>query len=486
MSLVIASCADDGYNDDESWNSSVKNSQLSNPSEITYTKTSTSDTEKTIVFSWNVVHGAGGYLVSLYDVSNPAKTLPVVTDSLIDRCSVAFVLPNEYNYELSLRTLGNKKLGNKDAAEASIQKFDTYLPSMAIPAGSEISSWLANNLVDSDAEQGFVLEAGANYTLTSYADFRLNVVEFRGNKNNAPTITVSDSGCFVTQAGLKIRDLNIDCTDATRVGLITLSDNPDANISTEALGYKALGANQDGFVIQKPVVYQNCLIKNLPNSLLYGNKTNWSLCDFRVVDCIVQMANNDTKPVINLVGASNGLIQKLTISNSTFYNTVRNENECYFLRFSNQSNAQPKKIFGNANNYLEWSITNSSFLRTNPKKDFANNLGNTQNAGQIWIKVTDCVFFDVYRLYQILQSQWVKTTENNFMSYSDFCTPTTTDYGPAGRTDQNGNFYTTLDETPEFDEADLKVLDFSKENGGVSLAPKGLAQQNKSGDPRWY
>ena len=72
------------------------------------------------------------------------------------------------------------------------------------------------------------------------------------------------------------------------------------------------------------------------------------------------------------------------------------------------------------------------------------------------------------------------------MSYSADCSPQTTDFGPSGRTDQYGNFYTTRDEAVEFNDADLKPLDFSKPNAGLSLAPAGLAAAAKAGDPRWY
>lgn len=485
LALFLTACADEGYDTDEHWVSDTQNSVLTSP-QVTISKTSTSDTEKTVVIAWPVVHGAKGYLLNVTDVTNPAQHVAVVTDSLIDRCTVALVLPNEMNYELSLLTVANEALGNKNPDAATVTKFDTYVPSVTIPAGAEISAWVAEHLTDSEEEQGITLEAGQTYQLDGTADFRLNTMEFRGDKNNAPTIIVGENGCFVTQGGLKIRDLNIDCSNAKMTGLLCLSAEPDESISTEALGYKKVEANQDGFVIQKTVAFQNCRIKNLPNSLLYGNGKNWSLCDFRVLDCIVQMANSGSKPVLNLTGGSNGLIQKMSLQNTTFYNTVKNETECYFMRFSNSSNAQPKKIFGTPNNFLEYTIDHCSFVRTNPKKDFANNMPNTQNGDKLWIKVTDCVFFDVFRLYQLLQSQWVKTTTGNYMSYSDFCDPQTTDFGPSGRTDQSGNFYTTLDETPEFDDAQLLPLDLSKANGGVNIAPKGMSAAAKSGDPRWY
>ena len=111
---------------------------------------------------------------------------------------------------------------------------------------------------------------------------------------------------------------------------------------------------------------------------------------------------------------------------------------------------------------------------------------NTQNNKQLWIKIDNTVFYDVYRLYQFIQSQWIKTTTNNFMSYSPDCTPQTTDFGPGGRTDQFGNFYTTKDETQEISDSALQPLDFSKANGGVNLQPAGLAGAAKAGDPRWY
>lgn len=484
--LTLAACADDGFDDKETWSSGVKDSQMTAPTEIQCSKTSLSDTEKKVEFSWKVVMGAAGYKVNVKDVSTPEQPKVVIADTIIDRCSFSVILPIETNFELSLLTLGNKQLNNKDAQEAYTIKFDTYLPSTTIPAGAELSSWLAENLVDSDVEQGLALEPGANYTLDTIADFRLNMVELRGDKGNAPTITLGQNGYFSTQGGLKIRDIKIDCTNSTFGGLLTMNSEPDASLSTEALGYKEAGANQDGFVIQKPVIFQNCVISNLPKSLLWGNGQNWSLADLRIQDCIIQMNSTSTKPFIDLTGASNGLIQKFLVSNTTIYNSDPTPVDRYFIRFSNASNAQPRKVFGNTNNFLEWTIERSSFVRTNPRKDLANNLPNTQNNGLLWIKITDCVFFDVYRLYGMIQSQWVKTTEGNFISYSDICPPSSTDYGPTGRTDQNGNFYSTLDETPEFDEEQLVPIDLTLPNGGVNLAPKGLAFDAKSGDPRWY
>lgn len=498
---MLVSCVD-GYDDEPLFESDVRNTQLSSPSldKSCFATISTSSGEK-VQMTWPLVHGAGGYLVNVAIQSGDTQT-PVITDSVVDGVSVTFDKYEDTKYVTSVRTLGNEKYNNTDATDATSFVFSTMVEGVSIPAGADvaqfINSYIAQHKAEMDEamaadpnnyEMAFEMEAGQKYTLNEPVDFGLYPITFRSaDKVNRATLTLGENGYITTQAGLKVKFINFDCTMMPKaMGLITLGATPDASISTEALGYKALGANQDGFVIQKPVVLQECWVKNLPATLIYGNAKPWSISDLRIKDCIIQAANAaNTTPWINLTGSTNGLIQKLTMENTTFLNTEKNEKEQYFLRYSNSSNAQPRKIYGNTNNFLEYTISNCSFLKTNPKKDFANNMPNTQNGKLLWIKVENTVFYDVYRLYQLIQSQWVKTTTNNFMSYSADCSPQTTDFGPGGRTDQYGNFYTTRDEAVEFNDADLKPLDFSKPNAGLSLAPAGLAAAAKAGDPRWY
>ena len=115
--------------------------------------------------------------------------------------------------------------------------------------------------------------------------------------------------------------------------------NPVYNIPQ---GYDKDEANQDGYIINKPVIIQECNIKNLQNSLLYGNKKPWTLRDFRITDCIVQMNNAGSNGVINLYGAT-GTIKDMTIKNSTFYNLVKNSS-AYFIRYQNNSNILARVI----------------------------------------------------------------------------------------------------------------------------------------------
>lgn len=499
--FVFSSCAD-GSDIQGQFTSDVRNTQLQSP-EIDKTCFSTvtmADGSENVKFTWPLVKGAGGYKVSVgLNTGNGVE--PLITDSIVDGFNVIFPKYEDSKYDISVLALGNAELNNKEAQSATLYTYSTMISGVDVPAGdiaTFINGYIAEHKAEIEAsiaddpnnyELGFTLQEGGSYTMNDVVDFGLYPVTLQGaDKVKRPTVTIGEAGYIMTQAGLKVKFINFDATNMPKkMGLITLGAVPDASISTEALGFKALGANQDGFVIMKPVVIQECWVKNLPATFLYGNGKNWSLTDFRIKNCIFQAANaGNTTPWINMTGASNGLIQKMTIENSTFYNSEKNEAEQYFIRYSNSSNAQPKKIFGDTNNFLEYTIKSSSFIRTNPKKDFANNMPNTQNGGKLWVSVTNCVFFDTFRLYQFLQSQWVKTTTGNFMSYSDLCSPQSTDYGPGGRTDNNGNFYTTLDESAEYTDAQLKPLDLTKPNGGVNLTPSGLSAAAKSGDPRWY
>lgn len=499
--LLTTACAD-GYDDEAQFESDVHGTVLTSPAldKSCFSTVNTPSGEQ-VQMTWPLVKGAGGYLVNVA-IENGGTQTPLVADSLVDGVSVTFPKAEDTKYITSVRAMGNAKLGNSDATEATQYLFSTMVEGVSVPEGQDVAafvnSYIAQHRSEMEAaqaedpnnyEMAFELAPGKHYTLSAPADFGLFPVTLRsGDKVNRATVTVGAEGYLTTQAGLKVKFLNFDCTDMPKtLGLITLGAEPDASISTEALGYKALGANQDGFVIEKPVVVQECWVKNLPATLLSGHKKNWSLRDFRVKDCIVQTANIDgTTPWIDLTGASNGLIQKLTLEHSTFYNSEVCTAEQYFLRFSNSSNAQPKKIFGNNDNFLEYTVDGCSFLRTNPKKDFANNMPNTQNTNLLWIKVLNSTFYDVFRLYQLIQSQWVKTTTGNFISYTSACSPQSNDYGPAGRKDQYGNFYSTLDETPEYSDAALLPLDLTKPNGGVNLKPAGLAAAAGAGDPRWY
>ena len=392
---------------------------------------------------------------------------------------LTFKKREDTKYEVSIKALGNEKMNNKEAEMPTLYTYSTLVPAQAIPVGQEIGEYINSHLIPSDAEQGFELEAGQTYYLNTLIDFGLNTVTFRGDKVNRPIVIVGKEGGIMTQGGLKLKFINFDCTEmTTEIGLLGLGKNPDSSLSTEALGYKAAGANQDGYVINNPVIIQECMIKNLKNSLLYGNKKPWSLRDFRVVDCIVQLNNSGSNSILNLYGANptNGLIKNLTVRNSTFVNIVKNSSG-YFIRYANSSNAQPKKIFGDNDNSMNLTFESNTLCKTMSNKDFGNNMPNTNTITTI---LKNNIFYDVFRVYQHANTQGPRTFLNNTIWGVDGGTPNSNDTG--GRKDSNGNPIAT-EENPGFTEP-FSELNLDLPNGGLSLKPTGTISST-IGDPRW-
>ncbi|WP_321480012.1 DUF4992 family lipoprotein [uncultured Bacteroides sp.] len=477
--LLGVSCAD-GISDSERFSGGVINTQLESPNAdgFSFTVLARTDGSEGVKMTWPVVYGAGGYLLNVTNVDSPLAPIVLVKDSFIDGCSVIFDTKEDTNYKISIKALGNEMLNNKTAESATTLAFSTLIPAVTIPEGRDIAEFIKANLQVSDTEQGFELQGGKTYTLNSVVDFGLNTITFRGDKFNRPIVIVGSEGGLMTQGGLKVKFINFDCTEMIQTGVLTLSDNPSETISTTALGYKEkAGANQDGYVIEKPVIFQDCNFKNVKNSILYGNKKNWSLRDFRINNCILQLNNSGSKPVINLYGGRNGLIKELTIKKSTFYNLSDNSS-AYFIRYSNSSNAQPKKIFGKAEDSSTFTISYNTFCKTMNGKDFANNMANTKS---LVFNVDHNIFYDTYRINKLLSSQAKRYTEGNTI----FGVKKSVDSGDTGKKDTQGNPYAML-EDPNFSGPIDMAFDLSQPHGGVNFKTSApVASENKSGDPRW-
>lgn len=477
--LLVSSCAQDGF-DDESWHSDVADSRLESPAAEDITIEASADGSQTVI-SWPVVHGAGGYQCSVMDVTDADEPVAVsnMQDSIVDRCQIVVARVEDHNYTFSIKTVGNRELGNSDAEETTTVTFDSYLPAYAtIPSGTDIYEYFQSNPLPEDQDDIIVynLAVGGNYTVSNVVDLGDRNVMLRAAGENA-TIAFADGACFTFGNGFKLQNVNIDFTGNTADALLLLSGTPSAAQSTEALGYKAKGGSQDGYVMTNPVQLKNVNVKNLQKSLVYGNKQNWTLLNLIIDNCIVQLDNGDnSKGVIALDGASNGLIQNLNITNSTFFNLKEN-NSAYFLRYSNSSNSDPGKVLGTgASSTL--SISHCTFANTYTGKDFGNNIRNANNMN---IVLTDNIFYDVFRIYQFVQTNAVRTTTNNYIWWVN----TSKQSNDTSRTDSNGNPICT-EADPGFPVIeDLQPLDFGALNCGADFTPTGVPADNKAGDPRW-
>lgn len=476
MGLVMSSCAE-GCDDNERFNAGVSNSQLESPvlDPNTFTTQINADGSESLVVSWPVVFGAGGYLANVTDVTNPANPTYVVHDSVIDGCRFAFPIFVDSKYEISVNTLGNEKLNNIASQTPAIAMFSTFLPAETIPENQEISTFINKFLEGSDKkdEIAFELIAGKSYTLTGEVNLDLIPVTIRGDKYNRPFVAISEQGCIVTQAGLKIKDINFDCGAAEQHSFIKLSGTPSESITTEALGFKALGANQNCYVIMSPISIESCNFRNLPESILWGNKQPYALFAFSITDCIVQMNNATSSTFINLWDSSitSGTLKTMVLKNSTFYNLVEN-NSAYFFRYANPSSADPQKIFGTGATSTH-TIEHCTFDRTFSGKDFANNMPTVNRFEVVW---KSNIFYDVFRIYQYIRSTSVPTTMENNVVWGNFAgIPNNNDLKYAENVD------------PNFVGPTLQEFNLDEAKGGVNFRPQeSTCVANKIGDPRWF
>lgn len=474
MGLVMSSCAE-GCDDDERFNAGVSNTQLESPvlDPNTFKTQINADGSESVEVSWPVVFGAGGYLANVQDVTNPANPTYLIHDSVIDGCHFSFPRYVDTKYEITVSTLGNEQLNNTGSQTPAIAEYSTFLPATVIPRGQEISQFIAANLQASEEEVAFELEAGQSYTLTGEVNFDLTPITLRGDKYNRPFVAISGEGCLVTQAGLKIKNINFDCSAAEQQSFIKLSSEPSESISTEALGFKALGANQNCFVIMGQIAVESCNFRNLPASILWGNKKPYALNDFRITDCIVQMNNASSATFINLWDSSisTGTLKTMVLKNSTFYNLVEN-NSAYFFRYANPSSADPQKIFGTGATSTH-TMDHCTFDRTFSGKDFANNMPTVNRFEVVW---KDNIFYDVFRIYQYIRSTSVPTTTENNVVWGNFSgIPNSNDLKYAENID------------PNFVGPTLQEFNLDEAKGGVNFRPQeSTCVANKIGDPRWF
>lgn len=478
MLAVVTSCAE-GFDNNEHFSAGagVTNAQLEAPKlepENLQVQTSSSGAQSVDV-SWPVVYGAGGYLANVNIVNDPANPIPVVTDSVIDGCHFSFPREVDTKYEITVKTLGNEQLNNTGSADASSISYSTMLPATLIPVGVEISQFIADNLPAGSTEEiAFELAAGATYQLSGNADMKLANVTIRGDRYSRPLVVLTEQGGFTCQSGITLRNINFDLSEAGATSLVSLSSEPDAMFSTEALGYKALSDKvKDGFVVPNPVSIESCNMRNLPSSIFYSGKVNggnsgWALTNFRIDNCVVQFKKANAKPAINMEdnwGFS--LIKTMVLSNSTFYNLA--DYKCRFIRYGVRF--KPEQAFGPGVT-CEHNLSHSTFYKTFTGDQFANNFDQTQTT----VNLDHCIFYDINRLDQYcFRSGTYYTAEDNVSWLA------------GSEASLHSNVKKISEEVdPEFTGPTALEFDLQQTNGGVSFHPQAaICIEKKIGDPRW-
>ncbi len=385
---LLASCAQDGFDEDERWQSSVKNTTLSSPSADDISITPSADNSQTVI-SWNIVHGAGGYICSVYDMSDPASPAAVdgIQDSLIDRSSLAVTRTDDTNYKFVIKTAGNESLNNKEAETATEVEFTSFTETyMAIPAGSDLTQWFQQNPVPDNATEeslAYDLEAGAEYTMSGDINFFNKKVSLRTtNKNNHAKITFTSDVSLKTATKLELKYIDFDCTQSAEP-FIELSDELDESIKGVISGSQ----NYYDITQSNSMTINSCKIEGLANNLIYDGKIKYCLGTCVITNSIVRFNITSAKDVSAIIQFNQGFINDLTIQNSTLYNTGDSDAK-YFVQYNNSGRCDRGGYLSNSINYK-----NNTFYNLAKSGQWGNYNGFAGRSSSYWV-MTDNIFVD--------------------------------------------------------------------------------------------
>ena len=472
--LLTTACAGDGYDDNERFESSVKNSALSSPNADGITITPSAD-GKSQTITWKVVQGAGGYIFSFYDTGNMDE--PIVKDSLVDGCSVTVKREEDMNYLATIQTKGNTSNGNSDASEATQYAFTTFTPTfVALPAGTDLTEWLAANPLPSDSigvNLNIDLAGGAEYTVSGLVDFGANAVTLRStSKSNHPIIKYTTEESTITfTADFNAKYLDFDCAGmAANKGVFAFSKEstvPAAN-TVDAETYKWTGPFFD------KVVIANCNFDNVNGYFFWDNAAKTGVKTMLIDNCVVRL----TPPSANTGGViwtnKAGHINDFTVTESTFYEPDGWEFD--YKYFYQAGGVSAHEIYNSDATTNSVNYTNSTFYHVTWNNGQWGNYNRMQGRTWSYWVMTDCIFFDCSTSGSVprrfLHGQAYGTSPQNKTFNNNTYMNADGSFQDPGSYDQSG---TIIEEDPHF--ANPAAGDFHI-SGSTQVA-------RKTGDPRW-
>lgn len=463
--LLLSSCAQDGYDDDERWSSNVTGVTLESPTASDITIAASADGSQTVI-SWPVVRGAGGYICSVTDVTDSESPAAVdgIRDSLIDRCQIAVTREVDHNYTFSIRTAGNAELDNTEAETTTLVEFNSFTTALAtIPDGEDITAFIAANPMPDEAittEMAYDLVAGGQYTMTGTVDFGNKRVQLRTtDQGNPATVTLTADASISTSTGLSIKNVNFDCSTSTNP-FIAYSETPDESI----MG--VISGSQNYYDIQQSLLLENCHITGVNNYFIYDNNIKYCLGTAVIRNCVVQLTG--TADVSGIIRFQGGFINDLTIENSTFWG-IAGANANYFVQYNNSGRCDRG---GYAYNTI--SYRNCTFYNVANSGQWGNYNGFAGRNTSFW-NMTNCIFVDCgnnqipRRYLGGRQNCDNRNFSNNTYMYNGAFESVN---GSVAGYDDSG---TAIEEDPGF--ADPT-------NGNFSISGSTQAQRG-TGDPRW-
>ena len=464
---VLMTACTKGYDDDPEFESSVQNSPLKALTADDISVKSSAD-GSTFTFTWQVVHGAGGYEVKLYNISDPSNALLVKADTT-DGCTVSMPREDDTNYMVAIRALSNASLGNTEQAEPGKKEFSTFTPTYGTIKHDDYADlkayFDANPLPEGPTDMlCFDLEGGKEYTMSADIDFGGHSVTIRcTNKNKHANLKPAAGAKFVTFGSFYLKYMDIDCAE-TNKPIVELSETPDDSI-------KNLVGTSGYYFIQDPIVFQSCNISNL-GACLIQDQGKYVVRNLTINDCVVaidrtaEAANAVTgDPIIKLTKAS--YVTDFVMKNSTVYS--KEHTTSAFLTY----NGRPKEL-NDASELQKISFISSTLYNQSYNSNFR---GDTRTQGQTsnYFTVDKCIIVDCGKknfcnalLRQMSKNPTVYYYKNTYWWNGE-------NVREAQTGDGADNTGTALETDPAFVDA---------ANG--DFTPQGADQiNNATGDPRW-
>ncbi len=456
--LTFGSCAQDGFDNGERF-TTVSGVKLESPNADSIVVTPDASGAKQTI-SWPVVFGAGGYIVSVYDVTTPDK--PVAVDSienkLVDGTAITFSRKEDTYYKFSIKSAANAKANNTAAEKNSEISYNTYTPTYkTIPDNTDLTQYFAGITLPADSTSNdlcFNLVDGGSYTMSGVITPKLNKITLRcTNKNKRPTVKFAANAGFVMDAGLTLKNINFDCGTSV---------TPFVSMNATPLIKNVISGN---YFLQDKLNIQSCNIDNVNNYFVYDNKQPVYIENVVVNNCIVHLTPAAVLDAVFYLNKG-GNILSLTVSNSTFYETGS-----YDYKFFYQTSGRAKNI-----SYLSNTTTyaNSTFYNVCNNGQLGNYNGMAGQTNAYW-NLTECIFAYcspsgvARRFLGGKPNQKTATFKNN--TYMQRNTGSITFDVPTGYDDTG----TDIKENPVFKNPD-----------GADFTISNAAQVNaKTGDPRW-
>lgn len=170
LSAVLVSCAVDGYDDNERFDIGVTGQQLSSPelADSCFTSRVNSDGSESVIVTWKVVYGAGGYECKVYNIDDPSNPIELKKDT-VDSPTFIFPKAEDTNYEVYIRTLGNEAKKNTEAKKATAYAYSTLIPAQLIPDGADIAEFVKANIMTSRTSRLLSLQLVASTPSTAHS-----------------------------------------------------------------------------------------------------------------------------------------------------------------------------------------------------------------------------------------------------------------------------------------------------------------------------